>query len=174
MSLVRMHPADAAASANAGSKFAHRDNAGFADATCNVTTGRCFLWTGAYSSRRIAVRTALSTLPAYLSGARFRKRSGPVSLVLSDLSRLAAIRGTDSLTNISCAEGPIPDQSSPPRNERRHVIGRHRDLAETPRMVPCTFAPMKTGLAAAGSSDYTVPALSTPGRNGNHRWVRDA
>jgi len=37
-SLVRMHPADAATTANATSKFARRTNAGFADATCNVTT----------------------------------------------------------------------------------------------------------------------------------------
>src|SRR3954454_3664276 len=38
MSLVRMQPAEVAASMDAPSKFAQRTNRGFADATCNLVT----------------------------------------------------------------------------------------------------------------------------------------
>src|SRR5258707_11960279 len=60
MSLVRMHPAEVAASMDAPSKFAQRTNRGFADATCNLVTGVMLpLEPNGYSNCTEGTRTVL-------------------------------------------------------------------------------------------------------------------
>src|SRR5882757_3856455 len=60
MSLVRMHPADVAASMDAPNKFAQRTNRGLADATCNLVTGVMLpLEPNGYSSCTRGTRTVL-------------------------------------------------------------------------------------------------------------------
>src|SRR3954447_10931729 len=60
MSLVRMHPAEVAASMDAPSKFAQRTNRGFADATCNLVTAVMLpLEPNRYSNGTEGARTVL-------------------------------------------------------------------------------------------------------------------
>src|SRR5882757_9131303 len=92
-----MHPAEVATRINATSKFAHRTNRGFADATCNVVTGGdASSGTGRHSSCTIGMRTVLfgnsPRKPCRISSARMAVKTIGSALFCWALVALARLR----------------------------------------------------------------------------------
>src|SRR3954454_5805561 len=99
-----MHPADMATRPNAKSKFARRTNAGFADATCNLTTGMTLSLEPAAILAFEPVRgQPCPPFPHHCPERDFSNRFCPVIPVLSGLPEARGADYKDSVTNISSA-----------------------------------------------------------------------
>src|SRR5437868_957876 len=103
-----MHPAEAAATANAISNCARRTNTGFAEATCNLTTGMTLPLEPAAILAAEPVRgQPCRAFPHHCPERDLSNRFCPVIPVLSGLPEARAADYKDSVTNISSTSAAL-------------------------------------------------------------------